>query len=287
MSARIDIGAPKPGNRHAGLVLGGLVVGFVVVVALLSLVWTPYDLSDINIAEKLRPPSSAHWFGTDQYGRDTLSLMMAGAVASMAVSLAAVSIGLLFGVPLGLLAAAWRGVPGEAMMRVNDFVFAFPVLIVAILLRQALGTGAFAGAANVMVAIGVFNIAVFARVSYGAALPLWARDFIMAARSAGKSRLSIAFQHVLPNMANVLIVQATAQLSLGILAEASLSYLGFGVQPPMQSWGRMLAETPTLMWAAPRLAIIPGLAIVVTVLALNIMGDGLRDRLDPRMSRER
>ncbi len=269
-------------KRHVGLWIGGIIVVVIAVVALLSLVWTPYDPAAIAIDSKLLSPSWQHWLGTDQLGRDTLSMAMAGAVASMSVSLGAVGLGLLFGVPLGSLAAARRGIVGDTIMRANDFVFAFPVLIVAILLRISLGPGVL----NVMIAIGLFNTAVFARVAYGAALPLWTKDFILAARAAGKSNVAIAFEHVLPNMANGLIVQATVQLSLGILAEAALSYLGFGVQPPMQSWGRMLAEAPTLMLIAPRLAIVPGSMIVIAVMALNMLGDGLRDRFDPRLSRE-
>ena len=272
-----------PPKRHVGLWIGGGIVAAITVVALLSLVWTPYDPAAIAIDKKLLSPSWGYWLGTDQLGRDTLSMTMAGTVASMSVSLGAVGLGLLFGVPLGSLAAARRGIVGDAIMRANDFVFAFPVLIVAILLRISLGPGVL----NVMIAIGLFNTAVFARVAYGAALPLWTKDFILAARAAGKSKAAIAFEHVLPNMTNGLIVQATVQLSLGILAEAALSYLGFGVQPPMQSWGRMLAEAPTLMLIAPRLAIVPGLMIVIAVMALNMLGDGLRDRLDPRLSRER
>ncbi|MDJ1159142.1 ABC transporter permease [Chelatococcus sp. SYSU_G07232] len=268
---------------HPSFLLGGAIALVVAAMALLSFVWTPHEAGAIEIARKLRPPSTEHWFGTDQFGRDVLSMIMRGAVTSMAVSFVAVGIGVGLGVPLGLLAAARRGVLGEAVMRANDFVFAFPALIIAIMLRDVFGPGA----VNAMVAIGIFNVPVFARLAYGAALPLWTREFVMAARVAGKGGALITLEHILPNMLNLLIVQATVQLSLGILAEAALSYVGLGVQPPQPSWGRMLNEAQTLMALAPRLALIPGTAIVLTVLGLNLLGDGLRDLLDPRLARER
>jgi peptide/nickel transport system permease protein len=251
--------------------------------AAVSLVWTPYDPAAIDIAARLRPPSLSHPFGTDQFGRDVLSMIMAGAVTSIAVSVVAVGIGLAVGAPIGLAAAAMGGGADLALMRVSDFLFAFPALLVAILLREVFGPGAF----NAMVAIGVFNVPVFARVAHGAALSLWTRDFVSAARMAGKGRALITLEHILPNIAAVLIVQATIQLSLGILAESALSYVGLGVQPPLPSWGRMLNDAQTLMSVAPRLALIPGLAIVLAVLGLNLLGDGVRDLVDPRLSRGR
>jgi peptide/nickel transport system permease protein len=269
--------------RHRSFVLGGAVVALVTLVAVLSLVWTPYDPRAIDIPAKLLPPSAAHWLGTDQFGRDTLSMIMRGAVTSIAVSFVAVGIGAGIGVPLGLLAAERRGFVDSAIMRLNDFVFAFPALLIAIMLRELVGPGAL----NAMVAIGIFNIPVFARVAYGAALPLWTRDFVLAARVSGKTGQRITLEHILPNILALIIVQATVQLSLGILAEAALSYVGLGVQPPNPSWGRMLNEAQTLMSLAPRLALVPGFAIILTVLGLNLMGDGLRDLTDPRLVRER
>lgn len=279
--------APRAFTRralaHPSFLVGGAITLVVAVLALVSFVWTPHDPTAIDIARKLRAPSGEHWFGTDQFGRDVFSMIMRGAVTSMAVSFVAVGIGVGLGVPLGLLAAAKRGVLGEVVMRANDFVFAFPALLIAIMLRDIFGPGA----VNAMVAIGIFNVPVFARLAYGAALPLWTREFVMAARVAGKGAGLITIEHILPNMLNLLIVQATVQLSLGILAEAALSYVGLGVQPPQPSWGRMLNEAQTLMALAPRLALIPGTAIVLTVLGLNLLGDGLRDLLDPRLARER
>ena len=211
-------------------------------------------------------------------------MVMVGARVSIAVALVAVGIGLGLGLPLGLLAAAHPGTwIDEAVMRANDLVFAFPSLVIAILITAALGPSAL----NAIIAIGIFNVPVFARVARGAALPVWTLDYIRAARVAGKGAARISLQHVLPNIAPVLIVQATIQFSLGILAEAGLSYVGLGAQPPTPSWGRMLAEAQTLTALAPHVAIVPGLAIVLTVLGLNLLGDGLRDALDPRRERAR
>jgi peptide/nickel transport system permease protein len=164
-------------------------------------------------------------------------------------------------------------------MRANDVVFAFPSLILAILLTAVLGPGAI----NAVIAIGVFNIPVFARLTRGGALSLWTRDYVLAARTAGKGPTRISWEHILPGLLSILVVQATLQFSLGIIAEAGLSYVGLGVQPPAASWGKMLADAQTLISLSPLQAIVPGLAIVVTVLGLNLLGDGLRDRLDPRL----
>ena len=164
-------------------------------------------------------------------------------------------------------------------MRFNDLVFAFPSLVIAILITAIAGPSAL----NAIVAIGIFNIPVFARISRGAALSLWQREFILSAQVAGKTGLRISTEHVLPNLMHILMVQATIQFSLGILAEAGLSYIGLGAQPPTPSWGRMLADAQTMVSLAPRLAIVPGLAIIITVLGLNLLGDGLRDALDPKL----
>lgn len=269
---------------NRGLVIGAGLSGVFLLAALVSLVWTPHDVAAIDIAAKLQGPSAAHWLGTDHFGRDTFSMILVGARVSLAVALLAVGIGAGIGVPLGLLAAARRGsVIDEAVMRGNDLVFAFPSLLIAILITAVFGPSA----VNAIIAIGVFNIPVFARLTRGAALSLWQRDFIRAARVAGKGDALISVEHILPNLADLLIVQATIQFSLAILAEAALSYVGLGAQPPIPSWGRMLAESQTMIALAPRLALVPGLAIVFAVLGLNLLGDGLRDLLDPRARRAR
>ncbi|TNF64456.1 MAG: ABC transporter permease [Rhodobacteraceae bacterium] len=260
--------------------LGGALSSLVVLAALISFVWTPFDHAAMNIPEKLQRPNAVHWFGTDHFGRDIFSMIMVGARTSIAVALVAVGIGMALGVPLGLAAAARKGSwLDELIMRGNDLIFAFPSLVIAILITAVFG----AGAINAIIAIGIFNIPVFARITRGAALSLWEREFILAARVAGKSAARISVEHILPNVANLLIVQGTIQFSLGILAEAALSYVGLGAQPPTPSWGRMLADAQTLVSLAPHLALIPGVAIILTVLGLNLMGDGLRDYLDPRL----
>lgn len=265
-------------NRN--LILGALLSSLVVLAALVSFLWTPYDHAALNIPDKLQPPNGQHWFGTDHFGRDMFSMIMVGARTSIAVALVAVGIGMALGVPLGLAAAARKGSwLDEVIMRGNDLVFAFPSLVIAILITAVYG----AGAINAIVAIGIFNIPVFARITRGAALSLWEREFILAARVSGKGVARISAEHILPNVANLLIVQGTIQFSLGILAEAGLSYVGLGAQPPTPSWGRMLADAQTMVSFAPHLALIPGLAIIVTVLGLNLLGDGLRDWLDPRI----
>ena len=279
----------KASSVHKGLrlptslIIGGVMTLVVVIVALLSFVWTPYDVEAIRIGDKLLGPSAAHWMGTDHFGRDVLSMIMVGSRNSLAVALVAVGIGAGIGVPLGLLAAARGGLVDDAVMRTNDLIFAFPALLLAVMITAVFG----AGAINAIIAIGVFNIPVFARVSRGAALSLWTREYVLAARTAGKSSAQISLEHILPNLTSLLVVQAAIQFALGIVAEAGLSYVGLGAQPPMPSWGRMLSEAQTMIGFAPWLAIFPGLAIVFVVLGLSLMGDGLRDALDPRVRRER
>ncbi|SNS19784.1 ABC transporter permease [Tropicimonas sediminicola] len=264
------------------LVLGAALFALFLGAALLSLVWTPFPVTDLDIAAKLAPPGGGHLLGTDHLGRDMLSMLMAGARTSIAVALVAVGIGILLGVPLGLAAAARRGsLLDEVIMRGNDLIFAFPSLVIAILITAVFGPSAL----NAILAIGIFNIPVFARVARGAALTVWPREFILAARVAGKGAALISAEHILPNIANLLVVQGTIQFSMGVLAEAGLSYVGLGAQPPTPSWGRMLADAQTFFYGYPRLAILPGLCIVLTVLGLNLMGDGLRDLLDPRLRR--
>ena len=266
------------------LLTGAALTAVFALAALVSLIWTPYPVEGMNIVARLQPPGAAHWFGTDHFGRDILSMIMVGARTSIAVAVIAVGMGMALGVPLGLLAAANRGgLIDEVIMRGNDLIFAFPALVIAILITAVFGPSA----VNAIIAIGIFNTPVFARVTRGGALSLWTLDYIRAAEVAGKGRLRISAEHILPNIANLLIVQGTIQFSLGILAEAALSYVGLGAQPPLPSWGRMLAEAQTMISFAPHMAIIPGLAIVLTVLGLNLMGDGLRDILDPRLRRAR
>lgn len=269
------------GNRS--FVAGSVITSLVAATALLSFFWTPYDVNVLIVSDRMQPPSWQHLFGTDQFGRDVLSMIMVGARNSIAVALVAIIIGMGVGVPLGCWAAARGGYIDDALMRFNDVVFAFPALLSAIMITAIFGPGAI----NAIIAIGIFNIPVFARVARAGALGLWPREFVLAARAAGKGKTLITIEHILPNIANLLLVQGTIQFALGILAEASLSYIGLGAQPPMPSWGRMLFDAQTRMVVAPYLAIFPGMAIVITVLGLNLLGDGIADTLDPKLRRQR
>jgi peptide/nickel transport system permease protein len=269
--------------RHKSFFIGGVLVVLLIVTAIGSFVWTPYPAAELDIPNKLQLPSSAHWLGTDSLGRDIISLLIVGARNSIAVGVIAVGIGIAFGVALGLLAAARRGWVEEAVMRFADFTFAFPALLSAIMLTAIYGPGLVTS----IVAIGIFNVPVFARITRAAANTVWSREFVLAARACGKGPLRITLEHVLPNIASILIVQATIQFALAILAEAALSYLGLGTQPPQPSWGRMLNEAQQMLFSAPQLALYPGAAIALSVLGLNLMGDGLRDLLDPRLARQR
>lgn len=269
--------------RHRSFVLGGALALMVPAAALTSLIWTPWSAYDIDIAAKLLPPSAAHWLGTDALGRDIVSLLLVGARATILVGVIAVGIGLTFGVCLGLIAAARRGWVEELIMRMSDFTFAFPAVLSAIMLAAVIGPGMVTS----ITAIGIFQVPIFVRVTRGSAGAIWAREFVLAARASGKGRFRITIEHVLPNILSVLIVQATIQFALAILAEAALSYLGLGTQPPQPSWGRMLNDAQSLLFQQPALAVYPGAAIALAVLGLNLLGDGLRDLLDPRLSRER
>ena len=273
--------------HHKSFAIGAALTLLLALAAVLSLLWTPYPVAEIDIPNKLRSPSLQHWLGTDSLGRDIASQLLVGAQNSIVVGVIAVGIGFGVGVLLGCIAAAsraqGRGWIEEIIMRGSDFTFAFPALLSAIMLTAIYGPGLVMS----IVAIGIFNIPVFARIARGAANAVWARDYITAARAAGKGPLAITLDHVLPNIASALIVQATISFATAILAEAALSYLGLGTQPPQPSWGRMLNEAQTQMFQAPLLAVYPGVAIMLSVLGLNLMGDGLRDLMDPRLARQR
>jgi peptide/nickel transport system permease protein len=270
-------------RRHPSFMIGAVLTVLLAVAALLSFVWTPHDPYDVDMALKLKPPGGTWWFGTDPYGRDVASLLLVGARASIVVGVIAVGIGLIIGTAFGLLASAKRGWVEEAIMRLSDFGFAFPAILSAIMMTAVFGPGM----VNAIIAIGIYNIPTFARITRASANAVWGREFVLAARACGKGAFSITMEHVLPNILSVLIVQATIRFAIAILAEAALSYLGLGTQPPQPSWGRMLSEAQTLLFQAPLLAVFPGLAIAFAVLGLNLLGDGLRDLFDPRLARKR
>ena len=248
-------------------------------IGLVSLVWTPFPIADIDIGRRFQGPTPEHWLGTDNLGRDMVSLLMSGTMTSFLVAALAVAIGTGIGVPLGLIAAAWGGPVEWLVLRFSDFIFAFPAVIVAILITTLNGPGAI----NAIIAIGIFNIPVFARVARGGALSIATLDFVAAGRLAGLGNMMIAYRHLLPNIMSLIIVQGTIQMSLGILAEAGLSYIGLGTQPPETSLGLMLKDAQGMFLIYPWLTVLPGIAIVLIVIALNIAGDGLRDAIDPRL----
>lgn len=270
--------------RSPNFLIGAVITAVFVLAALVSFVWTPFDPAMQNIPNKLKPPTAEHWLGTDHFGRDILSMIMVGARTSIAVAFVAVTIAMVVGVPIGLWAAARRGtLLDDVLMRANDLIFAFPALLIAILITAVFGPGAI----NAIIAVGIYNTPVFARLARAGALSLWNREFIMAARVSGKGAARISLEHILPNIMNTLVVQATIQFALGILAEAALAYVGLGVQPPTPSWGKMLADSQTMISLAPHVALVPGLTIVLMVLGVNLLGDGLRDIFDPRLRRNR
>ena len=250
--------------QSRSFLIGAMLATFVVAAGITSLFWTPYSIEDLVVSNRLKAPSHIFLLGTDHYGRDMLSMLMVGARTSISVALIAVGMGMGIGVPLGLLAATKRGGTEELVMRINDLILSFPSLLSAVLIMAVFGPST----VNAVIAIGIFNIPVFARVARGGALSLSGREFLLAARLSGKPSVLIVLEHILPNIANLLIVQATIQLSMAILSEAGLSYLGLGTQPPVASWGRMLFEAQTMVAFAPQLAVYPGLAIVVAVLGL-------------------
>jgi peptide/nickel transport system permease protein len=263
------------------MIIGGLIVGAFLIAALVSLVWTPYDPIGVATHDTLSASTSAHPLGTDQYGRDMLSRVMAGAWITLYSGAVSVLIAFVLGAPAGLLAASRRGWPGEAVMRTVDVLYAFPALLAAIALAAALG----ASTAVAMTAIGLAYVPVVARVTRASALEVLKSDFVLAARAYGRRPAAIVRRHVLPNIAPVLLVQATLLFSLAILAEAALDYLGLGTPPPTPSWGQMLGTGQNYLTENAMLEIWPAVAVCVTVLGFNLLGDGLRSVLDPRMRR--
>lgn len=269
--------------RHPSFVIGLLLCAALVAAALLSNLYVPDTAFEVRMDDKLLPPSAVHWLGTDALGRDVAWMLLAGSRSSILVGVVAVGLGLSLGVVLGLWAAAAKGWVEDLIMRVCDFSFAFPAILLAIMITAVWGPGM----VNAILAIGIFNVPVFARITRASAHTVWSRDYVLAALACGKGPARITWDHVLPNIAAVLIVQATIQFALAILAEATLSYLGLGTQPPEPSWGRMLSDAQSLLFQAPRLAVFPGVAIALSVLGLNLVGDGLRDLFDPKLARQR
>ncbi|MDO3684102.1 ABC transporter permease [Micromonospora sp. C28ISP2-4] len=273
-------GTVKPRRRwNLTLVIGAGLVGLVVLTALVSFLWTPYDPTRVDPSQTLLSPGGDHWLGTDHFGRDIVSQLLVGARTTLFVGVVAVAIAAAVGVPLGLLAATGHRWLSEPVMRALDIVFAFPAILLAIILAAGFGASTLTG----MIAIGVANVPVFGRLTRAGAMQVLQSDFVLAARSYGRRGVVLMVRYVLPNIAALLIVQASVSFAHAVLAEAALSYLGYGTPPPTPTWGRMLQEAQNYFVVQPMLAVWPGLAIALSVLGFNLMGDGLRDALDPRL----
>ena len=274
---------PRGRRLNAGLVVGGLIVLGIIAMALVSFVWTPHDPTLVDPQARLQEPSAEYWFGTDKFGRDVFSRIMVGARTTLFVGFVAVGVAALIGVPLGIIAGMRSGWSGELLMRGNDLLLAFPALLLAIMFAAVYGAGTLVA----MVAIGIATIPSFARLVRSGTLQVLRTDYAMAARAAGRTPFAIGLRHVLPNVSSMVIVQASVGFAIAVLAEAALSFLGFGTPPPTPSWGRMLQESQELLFSAPRLAVFPGVAIAVAVLGFNLLGDGLRDWFDPKLEDRR
>ena len=278
-----DPEAPRGLRLNPSLIIGAVLVGLVIMMALVSFVWTPYDPTFVDAAARLQKPSAAHWFGTDKFGRDVFSQVLVGARTTLFVGIVAVAVAAVIGVPLGIFSAMMSRWSGELVMRGNDLLLAFPALLLAIMFGAVFG----ASTLTAMIAIGIASVPSFARVIRSGALQVMKTEYVMAARAAGRRSFAIGLRHVLPNVSSLVIVQASVAFAIAILAEAALSFLGFGTPPPTPSWGRMLQESQEMLFSAPRLAVFPGVAIAIAVLGFNVLGDGLRDALDPKLEDRR
>ncbi len=267
--------------RHRLVVAGGSIVLLLGVLALFGRALAPHDPLMMDFTTRFAPPSWTHPFGTDDFGRDLFSRVLYGARVSVQVAFIAVSLSGVVGVTLGVLAGYLGGWIDEVIMRVMDVIFAFPAVLLAITVMAILGRGV----ENAMIAIAIVYAPIFARVTRGAVISVRDREFVTAARALGQGHSRVMFKHVLPNALGPIIVQTSLSLAFAILAEAALSFFGLGTQPPDPSWGRMLSEGRGFLGQAPWMGIFPGVAIMLSVLGFNLLGDGLRDVLDPRWRR--
>ena len=270
-------------RRQPLSVFSSILVAILILTAIFGSMLAPYDPNKIDMADRFAAPSLEHPFGTDDFGRDILSRVMVGARVSLMVGLIAVGISAVVGSSLGLVSGYSGRVTDEVIMRAMDVLFAFPAILLAITIMAILGRGI----GNAMIAIGIVYIPIFARIARGSVLSVRENEFVEAARAIGTSDLRIMLRHIFPNILSPLIVEITLSLSFAILAEAALSFFGLGTQPPDPSWGRMLSEGRAYFQQSVWLAIFPGLAIMMTVLGFNLLGDGLRDALDPRLKNVR
>lgn len=265
--------------RNKMSLVGGSIVFIYIILAVLAPLISPYDPYEIDLVNKLQPPSADHIMGTDDKGRDIFSRILYGSQLSLAVGFVSVFIGALFGIVLGIVSGYYGGWVDTIIMRFIDVLLAFPGLLLALAIVSALGPSLI----NVMIAVGVFSIPTFARIVRGSTLSVKKMEYIDAIRVLGASDLKIIFVHILPNIMSPIIVQGTLRLATSILSVAGLSFLGMGAQPPTPEWGAMLSDGRDFLFTAPHIALFPGIAIALIVLGFNLFGDGLRDALDPRM----
>ena len=265
--------------RNKSAVVGLGIFLFMLFLAIFAPLLAPYDHLQVNMSESLQGPSAKHWFGTDEFGRDILSRILYGARVSLMVGVVAVGISLTIGTTLGLIAGYLGGLWDDLIMRFTDIILAFPSILLAIAIMTGLGRGV----ENAMIAIGIVGIPVYARLVRGQVLAVRSQEYIEAARAIGASHFRQIWDHILPNVVSPLIVQASLGMSTAILDAAALGFLGLGVQPPQAEWGDMIAHGRRFIYNAPHMVYFPGLAISLTVLGLNLFGDGLRDVLDPRL----
>jgi peptide/nickel transport system permease protein len=274
---------PRSGWRSPSFVIGAVLLLTVLVPAAVSLFWTPYPLDQAQPGARLTGPSAAHWAGTDRLGRDQFTQLMLGARTAVGIGLSSVAVAFALGVPLGLLAASAGRLVDDAVIGVIDIVIAFPTLLLAMLLVTVYG----ASTAVAISAIGIGVSAEVARLTRISANRVLTQDYVLAARTCGTGPVTILVRHVLPNIWHTLLVQATLAFGIAVIAEASLSYLGLGTPPPAPSWGRMLQEAQSTVSVAPWNVLLPGLAVAVAVVGVNLIGDGLREVLDPQLRQGR
>lgn len=272
-SARLDFG-------RVGAALGAAFLGLALLMALAGALATPYDPLALDFAARLAPPSWAHWLGNDQFGRDVLSRLLSAAATSLLLAVLAVLLALAIGVPLGAVSGYFGGVLDRAIMTVVDAIMALPGLLLALALMAALGPSKW----GVSLALGLAYSPSVIRVVRGAALSVREKEYVEASRAMANAHGFTVLRHVIPNCVGPVTVLATALFANAILAESALSFLGLGVPPPSPSWGGMLSDARAYVGAAPWLAVFPGVAIAVTLLGVNLVGDAVRDRLDPRMA---
>ena len=264
--------------KRGTLVLSLVLIGIVVALAVVGIFWTPFDPSAIS-GERLQPPGWPHVLGTDGIGADVASRIMSGAKICLLVGIVSVAGAALVGVPIGIFSGMTRGWISELPARLSDILYGFPALLLAILLAAAVGGSTW----TAMIAISIATVPAFVRLARAATYQVMSLGYVEAARVSGTSRLAIAWRHVLPNISPVLGVQASVSFGIAILAEAGLSYLGLGSGPDAPTWGRMLREAQDNLFNAPMLALWPGLSIAIATMGFNLLGDGLRDLLDPRL----